>query len=70
MYTTYTVVHWCCEIVLAAELSVILLDIVLCIVEKNPKKFKMEDSELRERKAFVKMTKNSVKVLYKHHEAS
>ena len=39
-----------------------LLDIVLRIVEKNPKKFKMEDSELRERKGFVKMTKNSVKV--------
>ena len=42
---------------------VVLLDLTASIVEKNPKKFKMESSELRERKAFVKMTKNSVKVL-------
>lgn len=32
------------------------------IVEKNPRKFKIEDSDLRERRSFIDGTRTSVKV--------
>ena len=33
------------------------------IVEKNPRKFKIDDVELSDRRAFIDRTKNTVKVI-------
>jgi len=42
------------------------LEETISIVERNPKKFKIDDVELHDRKGFVKRTKDSVKEMKEH----
>ncbi|KAH6945090.1 hypothetical protein HPB50_007194 [Hyalomma asiaticum] len=40
------------------------LEETVAIVEKNPKKFKIDDKEIKSRKAFIEQSKNEVKELF------
>ncbi|KAL4219238.1 Syntaxin-6 [Mactra antiquata] len=43
------------------QFSISFLNSSLCIVEKNPRKFRIEVSELKERRDFIERTKSAVK---------